>query len=278
MLRRLCYSRPTKFETEFKRLKIYEIVRVRCLEILLKHLFTLLTVVLAAAGCGNSNNPGSELNALDVAQPTFTLACSVSPLDDTPKSLSGIRSVRVTHSNGRVSMRLDQNNADLHYTAVDSTDVSVSDDHLAAAWTAGEAGFAASEFARNIFSGELQLAGATIQVKCIKFVTDDRDDDEFSLACTATEIASKPIGQQAVIRDVVLSYEERELEMFINPTGEREIFDLERASDVRVTNLEVSGEWASQHTWFDASSHDGDRFEAVLNLYGSATNLVCWKI
>lgn len=240
----------------------------------MKHLLTLLTVILAATACGNSNSV-ADLSNQQVVLPTFTLACSVALTDNTSESSFGIRSARVTYSAGSVAMRLDRNDLDVRYAADAAQNVVATGSYLKAAWTSADVSFAAEELERNIFIGELRVSGNTVPVKCVKFVTDDRDGDEFSLACTPTDTGASLV----VIKDVVLTYEDRELEMFINPTGEREIFDLERTSMVKVSELEVYGEWGSQNTSFRSSSKDGDRFGATLNYNGAfVVRMVCWKI
>lgn len=243
----------------------------------MKHFFILMTVILAASACGNSNESTAELSSIQPQLPTFTLVCSVSA--GSGQSASGMRSARVTYSAGMVDMRLDRDDIDSRFDAAASKVIAIGPNVLSASWNAAGVSFSAREFRHNTFAGELQISGETVPVKCIKLVTDDRDDDEFSLACTPKDISATSAQNSADVTDVVLSYEERELEMFLNPTGDRQIFDLERTSELKVSDLRIFGEWGTQNTYFNATSTDGDRFEAVLSYKGSfETNLVCWKI
>ena len=86
-------------------------------------------------------------------------------------------------------------------------------------------------------------------------------------------------GLNLNVRDVILSWEDRGLEMIVNPTSESLIYDFERADGVQVSEQSVSAFWNLEQATFSATSQDGIQFDGQLAYEGqSAIPLICWKL
>lgn len=143
-----------------------------------------------------------------------------------------------------------------------------------AAWNG--ASFSAEQVQGRIYTGSYTTDSAPIAVQCVRVETSDRNPDEFSLTCAPNRA---DIATATTPHSLYLTYQEGELEMFVNPTSEVEIFDLELASALRVSDNYVTARWEFHNSGFTAEGYEGDRFYALLYYRGLATyGFHCWKL
>lgn len=242
-----------------------------------------LLALLSLAAVVPAANAAQVVDVAPSSPLPFVLTCAPTP--EATATIRGldltIRSVHVTFAEGRLEMGLNPNGDELVFAAESAADLVVDEDQIEASWVDQDTTFVARAAGGRRFAAELTYAqDVRVPLSCVKVVTAERDPDEFSLACTpVSEGAATLHDRDLVIRDVLLAYEDREMEMRVNATGDAEIFDLERATRVYVDDRLVSVAWEDQGTSFQASSDDGERFVGALTYAGdSLVPLACRKI
>lgn len=233
--------------------------------------FCLLSTFFVA--CGADLQPAaSEVTAVMPENPEYVFACRV---DESSAAI--IQSIRVTIRDDAATMVIEGFGTNETFAAADSSIAALSDSGVAVTWNSG-ASFAANRERGRVFAGSVTLGADSIAVRCVRIVTSDRDADEFALYCAP--VAPVPAADASTVpRELLLTYEEGELEMFVNPTGTNEIFDLELASGVEVNASLVRGDWVFHGTSFQATASGPARFEGVLSYRGLSTHrFVCHQI
>lgn len=219
-----------------------------------------LLATISVAAVGSVAHAAVESFVL-ACTPTSSAAATISDYDLT------IRSVAVTYADGGIEMRINPSTDGRVFSASAAEDTVVEERLVVAAWGDEDTWFRATSQDGRRFEGELiYVEDFLVPVSCLKIVTENRDDDEFSLVCTPVSDDSATIKDyDLVIRDVVLFFEDRDLEMRVNATtGDPQIFDLERASNVVVNDRRIAASWDDQDTWFEATSSDGQTYDAEL--------------
>jgi hypothetical protein len=214
----------------------------------------------------------AEVSSVSLPDPEYVFACTPAESSD-----AQFQSIRVSVRNGAAAMVVDRFDSSETFATADSLISTLSDSGASVSWSTG-ASFAVHRERGRIFAGTVTLAGESVATRCVRIVTSDRDADEFSLYCAPS--APMPAAAATTMpRELLLTYEEGELEMFVNPTGAIEIFDLELASGVEVNAGLVRADWAFHGTSFRATATGPDRFEGVLNYRGLSTHrFVCHRI
>lgn len=233
--------------------------------------FCLLSTFFVA--CGADIQPAaSEVTAVMPENPEYVFACTPAEASD-----ATVQSIRVTVRDGTAAMTVDHFGNSETFAAADSLIAVLSNSGVAVTWNTG-ASFAADRERGRVFAGSVTLGADSVAIRCVRIVTSDRDPDEFALYCAPA--APIPAADAPTApRELLLTYEEGELEMFVNPTGKNEIFDLELASGVEVSAGLVRGDWVFHGTSFRATASGPARFDGVLSYRGLSTHrFVCHQI
>ncbi len=247
------------------------------LKVLLRILLT-SAVTFGAAACGiqpmselSSESAGDQKNVSVLA---FALACS--PINPG----STIRSARVLFDGVGAELRLDANGSERLHSFASSQLIGVTGSSLDVSWPIDQVSFKASLEYGRVFKGELMQGYEVVALNCYKIVTAERDSDEFSLACIPISSDQARVeGLDLSVHDVVLTWEDRGLEMIVNPTSQSLIYDFERSEGVEVSERLISAFWNLEQASFRALSIDGIQFDAQLTFEGqSSIPLRCWKL
>lgn len=233
------------------------------------------TAALILSACGVNNNSASLYQSKTVEQTDdFALFCTAKD----PAQRATLQALRLYKNGDAVDMAVDQYGQTQWLNARDAQVApSATGESVNVAWNNGTKLVATKVHGRN-FEGILSQAdGKIVALGCIKIDRADRDPGEWSMACALKDAAQSVA--QAAPHDLLLTYEEGELELFANASAKEEVFDLELTHDLSVSAKAVHGTWPTHNTVFSGVSTDGEAFDAMLTYHGTpGFQYQCWKI